>query len=522
MRTHAAPVPVAPSGRWPCDAAKAGRALAHCRTGTWDPYAVALSALPEEWWPRTPGDGSVLFTLADAASDLAEHVGSYDFLEGGHPDWTAYMDRCGGTRAADAVAGIVDMIRAFERQVVLPFLNRVGLTATGDTFYHRQTLAACVAARVLLGDKRLPAVLELSDRWHAVQDDIDEAVTAGRHDLSWPAPFPPVACPGGVTAVPVTSLSGLRAEGSRQARDGAMGMGHCVATRAPACAAGESCVVSFRRVAPGGFVRLSTMAFRPRGNDLGVTEHRGWRNGEPPPESRAAAEWLAAAFREGTVAVSPGWRHAEWRRPTGDDEIPYDWRDDTLFAAAARAWTPLLRRPLRDPDVLAGSILRETGTVVRTRLPGGARSLAAGFVLPATVPSWMPGKDGIPASDGYVARLAAWPFGLTGEVADAVAAGRRAPGARLAGKAAGIAAVSLGTIAGFPAAVAVAGSPASTTMGVALVVTAFAATSWSSLAACRIALRALGRRRWSGIVAGDGTEADRTTLGREKRGLDAL
>ena len=355
----------------------------------------ALLALPEEWTPRTSREWNGFRRFVTVTKPIRVALGDWTHLEAYGGDWSrgAWDDGARDqTLPNEAGQDVVDMVRAFEREVVLPALARRGIATDDETvtawLVTRPTPSLMTAAELLLRGKGFPAMTELSRRWHRRRQAIEEAIRPGQAEGgSWPVPFVPVTEPDGIRLVALATPDELRAEGHDGPLDGVAGLAHCVSGYAGDCDSGMCVIVSLRRVdAKGGFVRLATLQLVPPIPGISgwkVAQLRGHRNAAPTPEAEAAARRLAKGLTSGEIPTLPAWNEQAWpRRRVAVPVPPRDPFDEAAFDVALEAWTPLLRRPLRTAAGFEAGLLRAADAVAGARLPRGRKDLVAGCAFP--------------------------------------------------------------------------------------------------------------------------------------------
>ena len=353
----------------PVGEARLRRLLAAGRPFSGEAELRAVLSLPEDWTPRVPCESAALTALAEGYARLADALGGYGFLafaRGRYVEAVARLHPDGVPPGADGDA--LDLVDAFHGQIARPALIRLGLVRPGLDVRAADAPTRRIAARVLLGGKGLPAILEAARRWHASPLSRLPDVP----NLAWGAPGPDLLAPNGLTLAWLTSSAQLAAEGGRLVEGG---LQHCVASYAGRCAAGETAILSIRN----GHTRLSTVEVAlPQGMHeprVAAVQHRGARNLAPPEGAREALAWFLDAAARGTVRLVPPLPGAPSDDLAGCEE-------------AARAWAFLLIRPARTASGLDHALIEAADAVVRTRFPGGWAALPAGRILPEAGTLW--------------------------------------------------------------------------------------------------------------------------------------
>jgi hypothetical protein len=326
-----------------------------------------LASLPVDWIPR--GDEEVaafqslsaLFrstsmtapgAMAWRDHDLVLAFGGYGFLRGVRGRWKPFLDRIGESSRERHVRieGVIDMVRSFAEDAVVPALAGEGLVPEGFHDIHLCVPPVAVAARVLFEGKSLHAILEESDDWHRrIAGTV--AVRGADPSDTWPVPFDTATAPNGLVLRCLPDASSLADEG--------LAMRHCVGTYAAQCRHGHAVVVSIR--SPDGN-RLSTLELRPAGATYAIGQNHGIMNTRPPPEAAEAARWLLGEIGAPIASVRTG-------------PAPYAPAHNPGAAArrmpAHTAWERHLRRPLRSEPALRAAILRAAVHVLQTRYRPG-------------------------------------------------------------------------------------------------------------------------------------------------------
>lgn len=355
--------------------------------------AAAVSELPERLWPEAPADlppgprahrpwtalmevaphalvvsrasgraaGSVLGKVGDPVSyawTLASRAGvDVEGVASGNEDWPAHAVQW-------AMLSVADMVRAAAEELVRPSCLAAGVPApplheTRVPLHHvAPGTAEHHALRLLVGDRSLPALCELSLRWHGRAAGIARVVSGIAYGNRAQAPraMPDLELGNGHYATQLVGIAELAAEGAAGPdADGVDGLDHCVASYAADVLASRCVVLSIRRRTERGHERVSTAELRPFGPGLAVAQHRGPGNAEPDPV-------LDEALRDTVEGGIPGFDPSVLAAPgdPGPDlaaslSLPGSWE------RVRDAWAFALPRPLRlaGPDgVLAAAGIR--------------------------------------------------------------------------------------------------------------------------------------------------------------------
>ena len=350
----------------------------------WAPDAArAMAGLPVRLWPpaaegsppaSNPQQALLAFVhLAPALAGIAERtdrepgtiLGTVSCFaryaetlsaRAGHPlDKQDLVDEWAAFAVEGPLGSVTDMVYAAAEGLVRPALLRLGLPAPDEPDRARlHRLPPCGPAagalRLLLGMRTLPALCELSLRWHARADALARTVAGIPGATPPPAGrvLPDLVLAPGVYATQLTSATELLDEGAPGTdATGAAGLDHCVASYAAGVASGASLILSVRRRRPGGYERLSTAELHPDRHDgrLDLVQHRGPGNAEPDP-------WLQAALERALEEAAPDLSALPARDAPPFDPAP------ALAAPGAwermrAAWAFALPRPLRGADPAA-------------------------------------------------------------------------------------------------------------------------------------------------------------------------
>ncbi len=283
-------------------------------------------------------------------------------------DWCAWVDRLMSITGAKDGEGLVraladtgDVTRSYERQVVVPAACAAaranGRPVRPPDPEEDDATHSFVASRVVFGGRTLARVLQVSAEWHRRQPTMAAAIAAmpgAFTDESGWAPRLPDATRDGVEVRVLTDAASLVAEGAHGPDlDGVDGLANCVGGYADNCASGRSRVVSVRRPLPGGgFERLSVAELRVCDGSLGVVQHVGHGNGQPPEACARVLAWYVGALLRGDLAwecpepvPSSGGLLNDVERQGGFD--PYV---DGTRLAVQDLWAQFVPKPLRRLD----------------------------------------------------------------------------------------------------------------------------------------------------------------------------
>lgn len=372
----------------------------------------AALSLPEQWVPEGGPDLDAFRAFAQGYGRLAALLGGYAFLSfarGRHAEAMAALHPDG--MPTDADRDCLDLVDAFEGQVVGPELEAMGLLPAGPRHRSHDAPSRHVAAAILFGRKGLPAILAASRRWHG--SPLSQLPDAP--NVAWAAPGPDLVGPEGHALVWLTSAAQLVAEGGRLV-DG--GLQHCVAGYAGRCAAGTSAILSIRHPVTGRRLSTVEVAFEADGSPA-MVQHRGARNLSPPDDAARAAAWLEGAL--------PG-----AARTPGTASIPR--ASDDAVGESVSAWSSYLPRPARTREGFRDAALAEADALVRRRWARGWLDLEGGRILPTSGTPSGPSRRAWRMAEFHPAAMAseiraAWRagrrggrggFGLAGGVAAAV------------------------------------------------------------------------------------------------------
>ncbi len=157
---------------------------------------------------------------------------------------------------------------------------------------------------VLIGDKNLGEILELSERWHRGQGGFEDKIRTILRDGTWgkliaDTKVPLDVAPSGLTIVALNTAEALKEEGSVERMD------HCVGGQADNCINRGLHVLSIR---DRNGKSISTPGLMEKTDDQGKTElelyqHQGRGNTAPSDEAKAALAWLQKEIASGRIAV---------------------------------------------------------------------------------------------------------------------------------------------------------------------------------------------------------------------------
>lgn len=310
------------------------------------------ASMPGEWVPRGAGEWDAFLGCAPVVDRAARWVSGDDmpaFL-GARGRWREWEGRvraaAGRVAPVEAMVDMIDPAGNLAREVLLPALELSGHRCPEGP---ERLEAVLTAWSLLYSGRTLPTCLALSRRLHETRAAVRARIrVAPGMPTGWPAGLPGMAV-GDLSIRILTTSSGLVDEGAGGPdREGVAGLSHCVGDHAPECLEGASRIGSIRRVSASGTVRLSTVQFSVSGDGLGVVQHRGHGNADPPPEADALLDlylrWVmgpsAPALDRSAFAPVPG-------IGAHRDGAGYDWSAPGEWERVAAAWSPSLPGPLR-------------------------------------------------------------------------------------------------------------------------------------------------------------------------------
>jgi hypothetical protein len=283
---------------------------------------------------------------------------------GGEFNVDDYPDDWGSLHPQDALKGIQEMAISFAEGVLAPALLAVGVRwahPPTDRAYHEVShLRACAAdpvlcgaLRLLLGQRTLPALAEICADWHRHTSAISALVNSLRTGggLSGPVAFDDLHLGDGFYITNLATPGALQDEGAPGPdAAGVPGLDHCVGSYSDRVLSGETSIISFRRRAPGGYVRISTAEVRfakgTRFMPAQMIQHRGYRNADP---TQAENQIVVMALRH-----VEGEAHERLSRFVPDPRIGAKTaaviHEAGAWSAMRDAWAFALPRPLRTLD----------------------------------------------------------------------------------------------------------------------------------------------------------------------------
>lgn len=319
--------------------------------------AVVAAAVPLDWMPRAGDEREwAAFRL------VADMIGDKGCLASSIPTllapvkgrWAAYFERLARVLDLDGEAVIDQAVR--HEKGFLPALpgdradDAIDMIRELDGWLQDNVDADMEAGieddpgpsavRMLVGDRSLGRLLEISRQWHA--DPLFHESHAGRENVAWDALLPDhVDEATGIQVKVLTNSLELGEEGSRGLdRDDRKGLAHCVGGQGFVAGSLRNLlrIVSLRRDGE----RLST-AQLDLGEDFGVAQHRGWMNAEPSADARAA---LDAYVKIPEVAEA-----ARLVQPLPMDSIPVVAQDPLSPEIGLERWRPYLAGGFREMDL---------------------------------------------------------------------------------------------------------------------------------------------------------------------------
>jgi hypothetical protein len=359
-------------------------------------------------WDREEGDGegmrsakAMLCTLLLAGSH-ARATGSTlrRALPGIGEDWVGGLhelaDRTGldgngieddeGDVTATArgiLQGVNDMVCAFRDQVVVPALVEAD-PGSRETLADRpdrnpddyagqpwirgsaEALSGTpegVAFRLLARDKTLPGFLDVVERWHCRQAEIEAGAIDVAAGVGWAETFAPWKAPNNLLLSCVTSAKALADEGRA--------MRNCLASYLKRCVTKKCTIVAVR----DGEGSVATIELAFVNGQPHVAQISGRSNAPASEPAREASRALVEAIRTGALPVAGG--AVAWEDVPVRDPLTYVGH----FPTMRDAWAPYLPRGLRDADAaafVAAGASPPRGKPARTRRAGPGDRPGAG------------------------------------------------------------------------------------------------------------------------------------------------
>lgn len=187
-----------------------------------------------------------------------------------------------------------DCIVSFRTDVINP-LVRVAFEGSRINQTKQKNIGNELIRR-MLGFEGLGRLVEISEKWHRMEEEIRHRKNAGNNNLSWPPLAENYKASNGLMLIPLYTAKQLADEGSRQRDDdGMLGLNHCVGSYDAYCRSGSSHIVSVRKRNGRQWERVSTVEYAlnvANGGSLTERQHRAQGNGNPTAEAIAAVnEW---------------------------------------------------------------------------------------------------------------------------------------------------------------------------------------------------------------------------------------
>lgn len=262
------------------------------------------SALPSSWvneWCRYEdvrdlnnvaklSELSIIKKPIDIAMLLKGCKGDFDIIK----DWFFVESDTYAELKMRPVNDLNDCLSAFANDVTSP-LSRVAFHGTRISDNRRHEIIQQLT-RSMLGFEGLKRLIEVSDRWHAIESQITESLHDGHGVTSWPALTDNYIASNGLVLIPLTTSRQLSDEGLHNAdEDGIDGLGHCVGSYSSQCQSGRSHIFSVRQRDGRTWKRLSTVEFdlNHATKEIREVQHRSKNNRNPSKEAlKAVDEWI--------------------------------------------------------------------------------------------------------------------------------------------------------------------------------------------------------------------------------------
>lgn len=246
----------------------------------------------------------------------------------------------------DAAIDLRDCVSSFKTDVINPLLR----SAFEGSRLHLnvQKKIGDALTRRMLGFEGLGRLVEISEKWHRMEEDIRLRKDADIASASWPPIAENYKASNGLMIIPLSTAKQLSDEGSRQLDDNGMpGLNHCVGSYDAHCKTGHSHIISVRRRSGRQWERVSTVEYALNvAKEVTLTErqHRAYGNSRPPADAMlAVSEWLKLV-RDKKISLNI-------------DEVVRNMNENTTrnptdpmkkLERGLLAWHPLLKREYRD------------------------------------------------------------------------------------------------------------------------------------------------------------------------------
>ncbi len=328
--------------------------------------ASALTHLPVDWHPRdlaSTVDFSTCVLAVQVARTWCADPAHLPRLLNAKGRWREFGERLRATAGVDDLNVVlieaVNFADRFQEQVLAPAIMRCDGAAPWDGLPEEvEQELSMVVRSILTSGATLPAIVEASTRWRRDEARVS-AVAAGltgphADEIRWDPAFPSVR-EGDLALTVLTTPRDLQAEGAAHAdQDGVMGLGHCVGGYSAHCMDGWARIASITGRGPDGRVRrLSTAELRLTDGIVHAVQHKGERNGPPPPEAEALLGSYLDALMTERLHVDDKALARDGRSRSIMLSAGYDWTEPGNVEAVLAAWEPYLPRRLRGLDVEA-------------------------------------------------------------------------------------------------------------------------------------------------------------------------
>jgi hypothetical protein len=246
----------------------------------------------------------------------------------------------------DAGIDLRDCITSFKTDVINPLL-RSAFEGSRMHLNMQKNIGDELTCR-MLGFEGLGRLVEISEKWHRMEEDIRLRKNAGMASASWPPIAENYKASNGLMIIPLSTSKELSDEGSSQRDDnGIFGLNHCVGNYDARCKTGHSHILSVRKRSGRQWERVSTVEYALNvKNEVYLTErqHRAYGNARPPAEAMLAVSEWSKLVRDKKISLNID----EVVRNMNENAMESPIDPMKKLERGLRAWHPLLKREFRD------------------------------------------------------------------------------------------------------------------------------------------------------------------------------
>lgn len=246
----------------------------------------------------------------------------------------------------DAAIDLRDCVTSFKTDVINPLLRSA---FEGSRMHlNMQKNIGDELTRRMLGFEGLGRLVEISEKWHRMEEEIRLRKNAGMASASWPPIAANYKASNGLMIIPLSTAKELSDEGSSQRdENGMFGLNHCVGNYDAHCKTGHSHIVSVRKRNGRQWERVSTVEYALHvTNEWHLTErqHRAYGNARPPAEAMLAVSEWSKLVRDKKISLNID----EVVRNMNENAMENPVDPMKKLERGLRAWHPLLKREYRD------------------------------------------------------------------------------------------------------------------------------------------------------------------------------